>query len=67
MRYIAVGPQDSPSVIRCSCKMKWGKKCSCVKVVLNSSHLCKERHGVACTSTSAFEDNSDDHKIIQDI
>ena len=64
MRGNAVGPKYIPNVIRYSCKLKLRKKYSCVKGVLNFSHLCKECHSVLCINSSADEDNSDYHKTI---
>ena len=61
MTDIAAGPQDILKVIRCSCKLNCGKNCSCVKVGLNCTHLCKECQGVSCTNTPATVDNSDEY------
>ena len=52
MRGIAVDLHYIHKFIRCSCKLKWRKKCSCVKFFSNGLHPCA---------------NSDDQKTIQDI
>ena len=48
MTDIATAPQDVMKLIRCGYKGDCGRACSCVKVGLKCTHLCKECNGVTC-------------------
>ena len=51
MTYQAAGPEEILKLIRCGCKVKCGKTCSCVKVGLKCTHLCGECNGVTCDNS----------------
>ena len=60
MTDIAAAPQDVIKLIRCACKVACGRACSCVKVGLKCTHLCKECNGVTCSNASIYTTDTED-------
>ena len=63
MTDLAAAPQDVMKLIRCGCKVACGRACSCVKVGLKCTHLCKECNGETCGNASITTTDAADEEI----